>query len=193
MRAGVGNRLGHVVVRQIRVARGVAKRKLQNAHARKVVGQAQVGDFLRDEPQVFCDQRQWPKRIAQGIKQAFSGARFPLPNDGVRLLCGNFPIGLKTAKVVQTQNIHTTELVRQAALPPSVAIGLHGRPVIQRVAPALTSGAEVVGWHTRDHTGMACLIEQVLTRIGPDICRMMCYKNRSVTNNKYAGSPRICS
>jgi len=73
-----------------------------------------------------------------------------------------------------------------ALLPPGVTVLRHGVPAVQRIAPALTGRAEVIGRHACDHGRFAALVEQVLAGMGPDVGRVVRDKNGRVARDQDA-------
>src|SRR6266849_4172242 len=72
--------------------------------------------------------------------------------------------------------------------PPVKARGGHGSPLVQRVAPQLTGGAEIVRRHAGhdDREPMLVELEQVL--VGPHVGAIVRDKDRNVAND---GDPAL--
>ncbi len=78
----------------------------------------------------------------------------------------HLPVGGEAAEVVDAHEVGELEAAAQAVDPPAVAVLRHAVPAVERVAPALAGGAEVVGRHAGDVARPAALVEveQLLMR-----------------------------
>ena len=70
-----------------------------------------------------------------------------------------------------------------AAQPPAVAACLHAIPAVEGIAPELTGGAKIVGWHPSDNGRLELLIQEKFAWIGPGVRAVHRHKNRNVTND----------
>jgi hypothetical protein len=86
------------------------------------------------------------------IKELGTGYLHPFTNDRGGFGGRNFPVGFKTAEVIDTHAINKFENRLKAMLPPFVTILLHDIPAIERIAPTLPGLAEVV-WGDPCHNG----------------------------------------
>src|SRR5207253_9905231 len=73
--------------------------------------------------------------------------------DGGRLTGGNLPELGESAKMVETDVVAGSRGPAEALQPPAIACGAKRVPVVERIPPALASGAEVIGRHARDDFG----------------------------------------
>src|SRR6185503_6555923 len=90
----------------------------------------------------------------------------PLADDGA-LLRGRYPpVSREAAEVVDAYAVGELQAAAQAVDPPRVTVGRHALPAVERVAPALAGGAEVVRRHAGDVERPAALVEveQLLMR-----------------------------
>src|SRR5437588_10568792 len=90
---------------------------------------------------------QGAQRVLERGEEA--GARPRLP--GARLcrgrIAGDGPVAGEAAKVIEAQDVDQAERRAQTVDPPGVAGGGEDVPTVERVAPQLAGGAEVVGRH----------------------------------------------
>ena len=71
--------------------------------------------------------------------------------------------------MIDAHEIETRELRAHASQPPAEAATLHRVPVVQRVAPELTVGVEVVRRYTGDGERLAVRIEREQPPVPPDL------------------------
>ena len=104
--------------------------------------------------------------------------------DGGRLAGGNLPELGESAKVVETDVVAGLRGPAEALQPPAIACGAKRVPVVERIPPALASGAEVIGRHARDDFGKEIAFaqaEQITVR--PHVRALIVHKNRDVTDD----------
>ena len=83
--------------------------------------------------------------------------------------------------------VHLAERRPQAgATHQCVALALHGRPVVQRVAPALAGAGEDVRRHAGHGGGAAVAVEQEQVRVGPHVRRVARDVDRQVADQFHA-------
>src|SRR5437879_13796592 len=68
--------------------------------------------------------------------------------------------------MIDAHQVDQLEQMAEAFDPPLIARGGHGIPLVQRVAPQLTGGAEIVRWYAGRNERKPALVEleQVLVR-----------------------------
>src|SRR6185369_8543596 len=183
MCAGVSHDVRNVVVRQIDVLRVAAKTKLENSHAGKTKLLAQCNHVRCDDAEIFGDDRQLAERVTNRREQ-FPSRRFdPLTALSGLVAARYFPTRGETTKVVHTRDINHRQCRAHALDPPLETVGLHALPVVERVAPELASGAEVIRWNTRDDEWFSVLIQLELFRVGPNVSGVMGHKDRQIADN----------
>ena len=64
-------------------------------------------------------------------------------------------------------------------------------PVVDRIAPELPFGAEVVGRHTRDEARALLIIQKEELRIGPHIARVQRNEERQIADQAHAIGMRV--
>src|SRR5439155_9084658 len=94
-----------------------------------------------------------------------------------------FPTGSKSSKVIDACNVHRFQRGANAFNPPFETIREHPIPIEERIAPVLSCLAEIIGRDTGDNCGSSIGIELELLGIGPDVGRIVCDKNRNITDN----------
>ena len=147
MGTGVGDDIERIVVRQVRIVARAVEAELQHAHAGQAEGAAQLIDVGRDDAKILGDQRQLRMIGAQRAKQRVARRRFPVPfarGSGER---GHRPVGRQSAKVIDPNQIEAPQLLREPRAPESEAIPLRLFPVVERIAPELPVGREIVRRH----------------------------------------------
>ena len=102
--------------------------------------------------------------------------------DRGRLTCGNFPISFKAAEMVETHHVEHLERCPHALNPPTKTISQHPLPVVERITPELSGGAEIVRRYAGHNNRPPIRLELELIRISPDICRVLRHKDRNIAN-----------
>src|SRR5439155_8617646 len=74
--------------------------------------------------------------------------------------------------MIEADRVDVSEQGAQAVDAPAVAAGGKRVPVIDRIAPALSSRAEIVGRDTGDGARPVLRVEQEQFRVGPDVARV---------------------
>ena len=85
--------------------------------------------------------------------------------------------------MVDPDQVDQFEQMSEARDPPAVAVAGHGFPVVQRIAPELTRGAEIVRRYTGHHDRLTSLVEfeQVLVR--PHVRTVVGHEDRNVAHD----------
>ena len=98
--------------------------------------------------------------------------------------------------MVEPDQIDLLQLPQHAGAPPREPGPLHPLPVVDRVAPVLPVGGEVVRGHARDDGRLAVGVEQELVRVGPHVGRVEGHEDRRVADHLDAaivGEPLQCA
>ena len=77
--------------------------------------------------------------------------------------------------------------------PPAIAVGRQRGPSVERVAPELAGGAEVVGRHAGDDGRRAALVELEQLRVGPDVGAVVGDEDRDVADDADLARVGICA
>ena len=107
MGSGIGNRIAHKIVRQMRRGRVAKKRKLKDPHTRKRAVTDQFRHILGNIPEVLRNDNPLLlfRNFAQGIHQRFSRSLLPVPLCGGLGIRGNAPITGKPAEMVNPDTV----------------------------------------------------------------------------------------
>src|SRR5690606_18252509 len=167
--AGVDDAGARVVVGQVGVVGAAGEGELQDLHAGQPEGVAQRLDVGGDHAQVLGHDGQPAQLAAQHLEQPAAGALDPAAPHGRRLVGGDLPVGGEAAEVVDTHDVDLRQRAPQPRDPPRVAARLVHVPAVERVAPALAGGREVVWRHAGDHRRAAVVVEVEQLRVRPDV------------------------
>ena len=170
VRAGVADLAALVAVGQEAVLRAAAEGELQHRHAGQVEPLDELGHARRHQPEVlgYHGQRA-PELGLQRVEERGAGRGHPLAFDRRRLAGGDGPVGVEAAEVVHAHLVEELEVALEAALPPREAARLHAVPAVERVAPELAGGAEVVRRHARHGVRAALRVEVEEVGLGPHL------------------------
>src|SRR6202011_581432 len=80
----------------------------------------------------------------------------------------------ETDEVIEAHRIESGEGVRESLQPPAEPRPLDLRPVIERIAPALAGGAEVVWRDAGDDRGLPLAVEAEEIGMGPHVGAVVC-------------------
>ena len=156
VRAGVDDAVGAVGVRQERVVGG-SRRRRTGAPASPGGGSRRgAADVGRDDAQVLGDERQAAQLGAGRPEEILPGPGTHWPSRAVGCPGRDVPGGGEAAEVVEPDDVHLRQHGAQAGDPPAIARPAERLPVVERVAPELALGAEVVGRHAGDDRGRRC-------------------------------------
>src|SRR5208337_1487116 len=123
----------------------VVESELQHAHAHQPQFIPEPLDVGRDHAQILRDASQLSAVVLERFEEGGAGSADPFSGGGVGGGCGNFPGGGKAAEVVDADDIAYAHGGAIAIDPPAVAVAAHGVPIVDRIAPELAGGREVVG------------------------------------------------
>src|SRR3954467_13774057 len=108
-------------------------------------------DFGSDIAQIFSKEGQPPESLPQFDEQVIARTIHPSPAHRSRVSRGNLPELVEAAKVIQSDVIAVIGCPAQPLNPPFVAALLHHIPAVERIAPALSGGAEKIRRHPSYH------------------------------------------
>src|SRR2546423_14207891 len=97
--------------------------------------------------------------------------------DGGRFTGRNFPVGLETSKVIDSNNIAGSMGHPQPVQPPPIVIPLHDLPAVEWIAPPLTGFAKIIRRHPCDDRWLPASFQLKEVLVRPDV--------RAVMGDKY--------
>ena len=74
--------------------------------------------------------------------------------------------------MIQPNHVHMRQQRAQTVYAPPVSSPPRSVPVVNRVTPELSQGAEVIGRHASDKTWPVLVVEQEELRVGPHVTRI---------------------
>src|SRR5216683_1187288 len=141
---GIGHDVAVIVVRQIDTFCIAAKSELQDAHPGKAKAVAQPLDIRSDHAQVFGDDRQFAERLVDRREQ-FPSRRFdPASVFRSGVASRDLPTSCKPAEVIDAGDVDDLQAGPHALNPPAKTVLQHPLPVVERITPELSSGAEII-------------------------------------------------
>src|SRR5205823_5862840 len=156
--------------------------------ARESSGVQQRADFIGDHAQVFG----YDRRLAaaecgiDGAEYGLARSFEPHAANCRRGAGGHFPGRFEATEVIDAHQVHQFQQMAEAGDPPRVAFGGHRLPVVQRVAPQLAAGAEVVRWYAGNDDWLASCVEFEQVLVGPYICAVVGDEDRDVAHDAYS-------
>ena len=139
-------------------------------------------DRWRDQAEVFGDQGQPAEMSTGGLEEVGARARNPTAVDRRRFTCGHFPVRFEPAEMIEPHYVHLFEARDKPVQPPAIAALLQRFPIVERIAPELAGGAEIVRRHSGDDGRLAMLVEIKQIGVGPDVGRIARDENRQVSD-----------
>ena len=192
VRTGVGDAVVDIVMRQVGRVAVAEEGELQNAHSGVATvadelfnGGGDVAEILRDHQFALTDG-------TERADERHTGALFPGAVAGGRFSCGDAVIGLQTAEMVDAYAVKEGECIAHTLAPPSIAILLHTLPIVERIAPELTVGAEVIGRHACHCLGTKLSIEQEELVVCPDVGTVVGNVDGNVPDHGDAALVGVC-
>src|SRR2546428_458217 len=126
---------------------------------------------------------------ARALRRALEGAGAgPLPPSALdrRLLSRrDLPVGLEPAEVVEADEVHEPERGAEALDPPRVAGPVHLLPAVERVAPELAGGAEVIGRHAGHERRRPVGLELEQLGVRPHVRAVAGHEDRDVAHDRH--------
>ena len=186
MGAGVHHRVLLVVVGQVGVGGVRVEGELEDLHPRQAEAVAQGLHFGGDDAQVLGHQGQVLAEVGlEGLEEGRTRAGHPTARSGGGGIGGNLPVRLETAEVIDAHQIEQDQLASQAVQPPAVTSLGQGGPVVERIAPALAGGGEVVGGYAGDGGGAAGLVQKEQFPVRPDVGAVVGDEDGQVTEQAH--------
>src|SRR5690606_35544489 len=140
----------------------------------------------RDEPEIFGDERQASESSPRLLEE------IPARHDGeLALACrrgarGHLPAAVKADEVIEANGVEAVECVLEPRDPPFVVRLGERLPVVDRVSPELSVGAEVVGRHTGEHAAFPAFVELEHLAVLPDVGAVVSDVHRHVSEQEHA-------
>src|SRR6478609_2617477 len=103
----------------------------------------------------------------------------------------DLPIALEADEVVEPDRVEAPQVAAQAFDPPAVAGLPQPAPIVERVAPTLAVGAEVVGRHAGHAATLTLLVEQEQLLVLPDVGAVVSHEHRDVADQQHAEMTRM--
>ena len=123
-----------------------------------------------------------PRRSRSAREERGARALHPAADHRGRLVSRHLPVRLEAAEVVEAHAVDEHQRHAKALDPPGEAGARHRIPAVERVAPALAGGAEVVGRHPGDECRRAVLGEEEQLRMAPDVGAVVGHEDRHVAH-----------
>ena len=105
MGPGVGDRIGHIMMRKEDVALALSKSELKDAHAGEIELVAKFDYVRSDQPKVFCNDGKIREYLCKGFKQLFTRAGHPLAADCIGRIRRYFPVRRKATKMIDANHV----------------------------------------------------------------------------------------
>ena len=124
-----------------------------------------------------------PRAPRSASKKRRPGPLHPAAVDRGRRVPRHLPVRLEAAEVVEAHEVHEGEHGAEAVDPPRVAGAGERVPAVERVAPELAGGAEVVGRHAGLERRPAVGGEVEELGVGPDVGAVVGHEDRDVAHD----------
>src|SRR5215813_15297698 len=95
------------------------------------------------------------------------------------------------AKMIETNHVHVSKQRTDSVDAPTKARLPQRLPVVDRIAPELSLGAERVGGYASHELWFPIFVQQEQLRVGPDVTRVRRNEKRQITNQAHALSVGI--
>ena len=152
MRAGIGNTILGVIMRQMHALRIAEKGELQNPRGKKAASAAEFVHLRTYVTEILGNNGIVREQIRKCRKECIPGALLPGPLACARA-CGDRIIGMIPAKVIKPQGIKAPREKGDTLPKKAISVRLHGAVVIQRISPNLPVGREIIGRYARNACG----------------------------------------
>ena len=133
--------------------------------------------------QVLRDKLKIMEPVGKYTYQIHAGALPPAPVFGGFLAIGDCPVAFHPPEVIDANHIKQAARALYPADPPAVAVLFHALIVIQRVAPELTVGSEIVRRNAGDLGGHQVLSQLEEFRLRPHVGGIHGHIDGHVANN----------
>src|SRR5215472_4963850 len=167
------------------------KRELEHPRPGQTEPVAQRSYIRADKTQILGDEWQTTQFSLHHLEELGAGARHPLA--GLRRRCArrHVPRGGETAEMVQAHSVDVMQKRTQTIDTPAVPGATNSLPIIDRIAPELPGGAEIIGRDTRDKTWPILRVEQEQLGVGPDIARVGGHEKGQVADEVQTSSAGV--
>ena len=147
----------------------ITKGKKGHPHAQDLKASHRLTHIGADHSQILGNHRE--QRItAEKASQKIGGrGRHPFTRYGRGLVGGYFPEGHQASKMVDPDPVKVSQVVPDALQPPVVSGGLQPIPAVDRMAPQLTGGAEIVRRDAGNTPGKQLIVQFEQIGMGPDV------------------------
>src|SRR6478752_6289443 len=169
MRSGIDDALRFVHVRQVDIAWIAIEGEMEHRHPWISEPPPQRDDVWRNQAKIFDDDLNRSEHARNRVENGLSRSPGPETTCRRRLSRRHAPGGGESTKVVDPDDIDQPECGRDTIDPPGVPRLSIGRPVEHRVAPELSVGGEVIGWHAGNDSGLTEFVKFEQLAISPDI------------------------
>src|SRR5262245_9106435 len=153
----------------MRVVRMTIKGELKHSHPGQLELVSKRNHIGSDKPQVLRDERKVAQLALNGPEEIRARTFDPMAK-----LCGasvgsNMPRRAKTSKVIQAHQVNMGQQGLQTIHAPAVAGLMQAFPVIHRIPPQLSLGAEIVWRHPSDKARAPAIVELEPLGVGPNV------------------------
>ncbi len=172
-----------VAVRQVRIMGVAAKSELQHLHP-GITGRAQQCAYLvGDHAQVLGDDRHGSaERGVDGAEHLLARPRLPVALDRAGSVRRHLPGGVEAAEVVDPDQVDPLQQASETLDPPAEAVSGDHLPVVERIAPELAGGAEIVGRDAGHEARRPVRLELEERPMRPDIHAIVGDEDRDVAD-----------
>ena len=156
---------------------------MQHLHTRQAGLLQKLADLRGQIAQVLGDKLDVGELGGEDPDEVHTRPFYPAANSGGGLPVGHRPVALQAPEVVNAEDVVQPGGALDAADPPGVAVGLHGVPIVQGIAPELSIGGEVIGRNAGYLGGHVPLVQLESPGVGPHIGGVHGYINRQVADD----------
>ena len=168
--AGVGDAVGGVVVGEIVVGGAeiaLIKGELEHLHVREAGVADEIAHGLGHEAQIFRDDGALAEVMAHALKEGKARTLLPMAGERGGAAEGNGEILVEAAEMIDAHDVVELKGLPQAGDPPGEIGGLVIIPAVDRVAPDLTVGGEVIGRAAGNFGELAVAVHLEQLRVRP--------------------------
>ena len=145
------------------------KAEQEHPHAGEAEALHGFADVGGDDPQILGDHRQTDEAVPQFGEEILRGGLHPLPVGGGRFIRGDLPVGHESPEMVDSNVVEQGQISGEPEDPPLITGIAVNVPTVDRVAPELAVGAEVIRWNAGHRHGAAGVVELKKMRVSPHI------------------------
>lgn len=182
MSAGIRDHITRVTLRQVRIFRIAVEGELKHSRPGDTKLVAQCAHVGRDHSQVLGKKWKGAQLLLYCAEKLGARAWHPMSNFGGGRSSRHVPRGGESTKVIQPNRVDVREQGAHPIDAPAKAGSPMGLPVVHRVAPKLSIGAEVVWRYAGYEKWVEVIIEQEQLGVGPNIARIPRNKKGQIAN-----------